>query len=136
MSGKSTYAASVLSTNTLNLGFPYSGSQRARLILRRHPTHGQDVILTIEKGQILCGYSDCPVRVRFDDAPARVIQGNEPADHDSTVVFLPGFKDLRGRIAKAKVMRVQVNLFQEGAPVLEFDVSGFDPSKLDPPKKK
>lgn len=37
---------------------------------------------------------------------------------------------LGSRLKEAMTMRIQFNAYQEGAPVLEFNVTGFDPSKL------
>ena len=131
MTSAETVSAMVMSTNTHELGFPYSGAQHAALMLRRHPTHGTDVIFTIERGQILCRtYGDCPVRVRFDDQEPRMLRGNPPADHSSTHVFIPGYKDFVTRLGKAKRLLVEVDLYQEGAPVWEFDVEGFKPAEM------
>lgn len=132
MTGKVTRSAVIASSNTLNFGFPYNGSQYGTLAIRKHPSYGNDVILSIEKGQILChSYSgDCPVKIRFDDGKAFTVTGSSAADNSSEVVFLPGFKSLTAKIAKAKVMRIQFNVYHEGAPVLSFNVAGYDPERL------
>lgn len=130
MSGKAQRNAYVTSTNTFQFDFPYNGTQRATLQIRKHPRYGNDVIFEIEKGQILCHSYSCPVRIRFDDGAPRTYTGNEPADNSSTYVFIPGFADLTQRIARAKRMRVEVNVYQQGAIQAEFDVEGFNPKKL------
>lgn len=132
MTGKLTRNAVITSSNTLNFGFPYGGEQHGRIAIRKHPSHGNDVILQIERGQILChSYADdCPIKIRFDDGKAFTVTGSNAADNSSEVVFLPGFKSLTSKMAKAKVMRVQFNAYQQGAPVLTFDVSGFDPERM------
>ncbi len=79
MSGKSVATASVYSSNTIKLGFPYQGEQKGRLTLRRHPRWGNDVILAIEQGQILChSYGDCYVGVRFDNEKMQRYEGSPP----------------------------------------------------------
>lgn len=131
MSGKGVRSAKVTSTNSFNFDFPYSGRQRAELLIRRHPRWGNDVVLSIEKGQILChSYSSCPVRVRFDDEPAKTYTGTEPADNSSDTVFIPGYKAFTSKLAKAKRVRIEFNVYQEGSVMAEFDVSGFDGKKL------
>lgn len=132
MTGKSSRTATLLSTNMLHFGSPYGGEQHGRLYVRRHPTHGSDVAFAIERGQILCsGYADdCPIKIRFDDEKAFTVTGNNPSDHSTETVFLPRYKTLTAKMAKATTMRIQFNAYQEGAPVLEFNVAGFDPSKL------
>lgn len=128
MSKKVTRKAMLQSENTLSFEFPYQGPQHATLHVRNHPEFGRDVIMSIEKGQILCSPYDCPMRIVFDDGTPVSVQGNSSADHDSTIVFLPNFQRLTRRIAQAKEMRVQVNMFQQGAPTLIFDVTGFNSS--------
>lgn len=55
MTGKKAQFASTNSTNVLSLQFPYQGAQHATLVLRKHPRMGIDAILSIERGQFVCG---------------------------------------------------------------------------------
>lgn len=131
LTGKPIKAATIASENALNFGFPYEGEQHGTLVLRHHPQHGRDVYFTIDEGQILCSsYSDCSIKIAFDDGQPYTIQGNEPADNSTTRVFLPGYSTLVGRMAKAKQMRISFNAYQQGQPVLIFDVRGLDTEKL------
>ncbi|MBP6216293.1 MAG: zinc ribbon domain-containing protein [Luteimonas sp.] len=131
MTGQVTTGATVQSTNKHNFGSPYSGPQNATLALRRHPRHGNDVMISIERGQLLCrSYGDCPVRIRFDDESPMTLTGNPPADHSSEIVFIPRYNTIVAKLAKAKRVRIEANIYQEGAPVWEFDVEGFKPEKL------
>jgi len=131
MSGKSSKSASVTSSNSFAFDFPYQGTQKATLSIRRHPRHGNDVIFSIERGQILChSYGECRVRVRFDDEQARTFKGNEPADNSTEYVFIPGYNNFVQKLSKAKIVRVEVDVYRQGALVAEFNVEGFDPAKL------
>ena len=132
MSGKRTAYAAVRSENTINLGFPYNGDQRGTLAVRRHPSFGNNVILSIEQGQIICRSRDCPVRIRYDDAAPVTYSGLEPADNSSETVFLP--YAIATRLKSAKRVRVEINLYQNGIQVLEFNVKGFDPDKMNEQK--
>jgi hypothetical protein len=49
-----------------------------------------------------------------------------PADHSSTVIFLEDYSRFVAKLRKAKRVRLSVDIYHEGAPVFEFDVSGFD----------
>lgn len=131
MSGKQVRHAAVQSTNTISLDFPYRGPQHATLLFRRHPRWGNDVILSIERGQILChSYGDCRVQVRFDDGKVLRFKGNPPADNSSESVFIPAFTTFMNSLPKAKAVKIEVQIYQGGAPVFEFDVSGFKPEKF------
>ena len=46
--------AYISSLNEIEFDFPYREPQRATLQLRKHPKYGNDVILSIERGQFLC----------------------------------------------------------------------------------
>lgn len=114
------------SLNTVDFSFPYGGPQHARLYLRSHPQYGKDLYLTISRGQILTDVSDgCRVLLRFDDEKPLWVTGNGPTDHGSTTVFLSGVAPLINRMKKAKRLRIQIPVYQEGNPVFEFDIEGL-----------
>ena len=94
MTSKVSRGAKVQSTNSFEFDFPYKGTQHAALMLRKHPSYGSDVMFSVERGQILCSSYQCPVRIRFDDAPAVTYVGTGPADNSSETVFIPGFASL------------------------------------------
>lgn len=130
MSGKTSKSAQVVSTNSFEFEFPYQGSQHATLALRKHPRWGNDVVFSIENGQLLCSSYDCPIRVRFDDEAPRTYEGNEPADNSTETIFIPAFNTISSKLAKAKTVRVEANVYQQGVIQAEFNVEGFDPGKL------
>lgn len=135
MSKGTAHHAVVSSTNTVEFKFPYSGAQHATLSLRTDPRYGKDVIFSIEKGQILChSYEDCTVLVRFDDEQASNYSAVGAADNSTETIFIRNYDRFVGKMAKAKRVRISTNIYQEGAPVFEFDVSGFDQNKYKPSK--
>lgn len=136
MTGNSVYGAGVSSTNTVSFDFPYAGAQHGSLDLRSSKRTGKDVMFSIQKGQILChSYQDCTVLVRFDDEKPVTYSAVGPADNSTEMIFLRGYDKFVGKLRKAKVVRISVNIYKQGAPVFEFDVSGFNPDKLQPPGK-
>ena len=133
MSGKKRYTASVKSTNTVSLGFPYGGAQHGTLTLRIHEGKGKDVLFFIEQGQILCpSYNGCSAQVRFDDEKPIRFGANGPADHSSDIIFLENYGNFVSKLKKSKRVRLSVNIYQNGAPAFEFDISGFDPDRYQP----
>lgn len=131
MTGGTTYFASVDSTNTVTFRSPYNGSQNGRLVLRNDPKHGKDVMFSIEKGQILCrSYEVCEVLIRFDDGKPETFAGIGPADNSSETVFIRNYEKFLGKLRKSKMVRISLNIYQEGSPVFEFDTSGFSVEKF------
>jgi hypothetical protein len=130
MTGGMRKLASVSSTNTVQFGFPYTGSQNGHLTLRTDPRYGKDVIFRIEQGQILCtSYDGCTVQVRFDDEKPTNFSASAPADHSSETVFIDDYARFLAKMRKAKRVRLSLNIYQNGRPVFDFDVSGFDVEK-------
>lgn len=121
MTSKTTTGAILRSSNSLALDSPYSGTNYAGLIIRKHPRHGTAVIFKIDQGQLMCSeISGCPIKVRFDGGALMNFTGTEPADHDPTIVFINNAQRFITAASKAKNILVQVNIFHNGAPVLEF----------------
>lgn len=129
--GKELYA-SLRSANEFELKPPYAGRQRAVITLRHLPSDGDNALLEIQRGQFVCSFPSCAVQVRFDDGPAKTFKGSVPADYSHTALFLEPHAQLMQSIKTAKLMRVQAEIYQEGAPVLEFNVAGLDAKKLRP----
>jgi hypothetical protein len=125
-SRKSRYAT-IESENTVTFDFPYQGAQHGRLMLRDHPTYGHDVIFSIERGQILChSYDDCQVRVRFDEGNPERWNAAGPSDNSTTSVFIRSHSRFVQKLRAAKVVRLQIPVYQQGEPMFEFQVGGFD----------
>ena len=135
MTGGTTYHAMVFSSNTVNFDSPYDGAQHGRLALRSDSKYGKDVMFLIERGQLLCrSYEDCPVLIRFDDGKPETFSGVGPADNSTETVFIRNYERFVGKMRKSKIVRIFTNVYQEGAPVFEFDVSGFSQEKYIPKK--
>lgn len=133
MTSRTTRHATIDSENTVDFDFPYSGPQHGRLMLRDHPSYGRDAILTIERGQFLCSsYDGCSVRVRFDDGAPERFSASEPSDNSSNVLFIRNYARFVERLSRSKTVRIQPEVYQEGAPVFEFHVSGFDQARYRP----
>lgn len=118
--------ASIKSSNTFQFDFPYQGEQRATLVLRKHPRYGNDVILSIEKGQFMAGVTGKIVHVRFDDNTPIKITAFGPDDHDSKILFLQGYKKIVERLKSTSKLRIESTVYNEGSRVFEFDVAGLN----------
>lgn len=72
--------ATVVSSNTLSLSPPYDGKQNAAFSLRSLRDQGNEFVVTIEKGQIICEQDGCGILVRVDDEKAFHLTGSHPKD--------------------------------------------------------
>ncbi len=117
--------ANVLSVNEIEFGFPYQGSQRGILQLRIHPEYGKSVILTIHRGQFLCGLDECVVLVRFDEGKPQTYRASEPTDNSTTYIFLHPYDRFLTGLRKSKKVYIEAQFYQEGSRVIEFDTSGL-----------
>ncbi|WP_115023034.1 hypothetical protein [Synechococcus sp. UW69] len=129
--GKRAKTARLTSKNSMNFGFPYSGTQYGRFTVRNHPRHGVDAFLQIDQGQLLCdNYSNTSVLIRFDNGPATRYGCQGAADHSSEIVFIQNVAGLEARMKTAKKMYITVSVYQEGSRTWEFNVKGYDRSKV------
>lgn len=127
MSKGKAYYATVKSSNTVEFDFPYQGTQNGELTLRTNPRHGKDVIFTIERGQVLCSsYSGCTVLVRFDEEDSVSYSASGSADNSTETLFIRNYGRFVEKMMKAKRVRISVNIYKEGSPIFDFDVSGFN----------
>lgn len=115
---------SIYSDNEKEFDFPYNGGSRLQITVRYMKKYGSDVILTLTKGQIHCSeYSGTNyVTVRFDEYPPKKFGVNEPADGSSDYVFLKNPRGFINAAKKAKSIKVQIPVYQEGNPTFLFTV--------------
>ena len=115
--------ASLCSDNYVNQDFPYEGNTYAHLTVRYMKKYGYDVLVQIDRGQIIYNYgSSNYVSVRFDDAAPKKYTFNSSADYDSETIFLNNVTDFIARAKKATVIKIDLPLYQEGRPVFTFTV--------------
>ena len=129
------------SLNKLDFAFPYQGGSGATLIVRRKSANAKtDVIVDIEKGQLICTtYSECEATVKFDDGKPQSVGGSPSDNSRRDVVFLGSAARLIEQMKKAKTMFVELKFYKEGRHVYKFDVTGLEwpPGKQQaPPSKK
>lgn len=124
MTASKSKSATIKSTEHLALEFPYSGANQPRLTIRKNGG-GTDVMLTIDKGQIICHGSPCAIKIKFDDGKPATYTGMGPSDHSTTTIFLGPESKLIERIKKSKVMMVELVIYQAGTSVLKFNTAGL-----------
>lgn len=125
MGGGTIKTAITQSRNEVEFGFPYQGRQRATLKLRAHPRFGRDVILAIEKGQVLCESDGCSVTLKFGSGQPQRFQAARAADHSTTMLFIRDHDRFVGNARKVDTLLIEAQFFQEGNRIFEFDVSAL-----------
>ena len=122
---QTTYTSSV---NKVNFEFPYSGGSNLNLMVRNNASQ-KDVIITISKGQFLCGMIDgCEVNFKFDNNPVQSITMVESDSHDSDILFIKYPKTANSVIQKLKNSQkliIEPKFYQEGSKQFTFELSGF-----------
>jgi len=123
LSNKNINRAIVKSLTSLRLKFPYKGIQWMRLEIRKHPRWNTDVMLYVEKGQMIGD----TIIVRFDDGKPLTYRVSKSADLSSDTFFI--HKDYQKkfiqRLKKAKKIFVSVGFYHNGEIVSEFNTKGL-----------
>ena len=124
MTDTENFWASLKSDNYVEQDFPYQGDTYATITVRYMKKYGNDVIINIDRGQIVGIDVNGTnfVSARFDsDKPTKYYFDNA-ADGSSEQVFLRNAKDFIKRCTKAKVIKVDIPMYQAGKPIFTFHV--------------
>jgi TonB family protein len=125
-----TYYGSTRSLNSLSLGFPYQGKNFGTLAFRHRADGDFSIMLSIQKGQLLCGFDSCQLKLRIDGQPSFSYGFHSPDNGVGSILFADEPTELEEKLRKAKRFKIEINVFHESAKVLEFDVSGLNYTKL------
>jgi hypothetical protein len=127
MTQKPILNAQVDSVSTLSFDFPYSGSQRATLQLRKHPRWGSDVILQIQRGQFLCNsYDGCSVYVRFGNGAPQRFSASQPSDNSTTYLFISGYSNFVSQLRKVDEVVIEASFYQAGNQAMKFSTADLN----------
>lgn len=119
MTSKSIKFAQIISNESLDLEFPYEGTNYGQLTLRKKD--GLNIYLSIDKGQISGGYDNSFITVRFDDDKPMKFSYIEPQDASSNVIFIDNEVKFLSKLKKSKKILISLPLYHEGNQILEFN---------------
>ncbi|ATU04911.1 hypothetical protein BKN14_00435 [Candidatus Gracilibacteria bacterium HOT-871] len=111
----------VTSKNSVEQKFPYK-TTNAQLVVRKSKSN-LDVYIKIQSGQILT--YNRTATLRFDDKKAFNVGINGSNDSDSTYGFLDSENKIFEELKKSKRLRIQIDLYQNGGVVFDFNTVGF-----------
>lgn len=124
MTDTENFWAILRSDNYVEQDFPYQGDTYATITIRYMKKYGNDVILSIDRGQIVgidvngSNY----VTARFDSGEPKKYFFSDSSDGTTEQVFLNNAKDFIARCTKAKVVKVDIPMYQAGKPIFTFHV--------------
>ncbi len=116
--------ARLSSDNTVSFRFPYSGEQRAELVVRSNSS-GNDVLLLLRKGQFVCGSGECSVNVKFDDNAIQKYKATTADNGATNVLFIKNYKQFVRNLKTAKSLLIEASFYQEGQHVFNFSPEGL-----------
>lgn len=122
MTDKTVYYASVVSQNMASLDFPYEGGTSLTLYLRSK-NGVLDSWVWASNGQLYDDYDNRVIAVRFDDDEPVNFSVSESTSGDSQYRFINSSNKLLKRLRTAKKVKIQVQFYNNGNFVYEFDVS-------------
>ena len=128
MRGIESKFATTVSTNTVDFDFPYNGGSKLILALRKRGSD-VDVMVSITKGQILCGVQNCEAAFKFDGGAVQSITMSEPDNHSSDLLFIAYDKTeskIISQLKNSKKLVIELPFYQEGRKQFTFDVSGLE----------
>ena len=132
MDDSKSYWYSLVSDNYANFDFPYEGNSYLTITVRWMKKYGYDVLLEIDKGQMVGNeYNGTNyVRVRFDSGKVQKYYYNEPNDGSSNLVFLRNAQKFIEKCKSAKDIIIEQEFYQEGVHQFKFHVDEPLPKKL------
>lgn len=126
ITGKKSSSATIVSDNYKRLSWPYDGETRLTIFIRSHPRYGNDIIFQVDRGQILCSsYDGCAGMINVD-GKAEKLSLNEPADHDSKVVFVRYDAAILRKLKGSKKVVVELPMYQNGNVAWTFLTEGLE----------
>ncbi len=127
MTGKPSHVSySVVSSNELQLPFPYEGRTTGLLGLRIGRIEGGiQVGLMMERGQFVCPPNDCSVRIRLDDGEPFSLRAAPSRDGRPNLIML---QDQAGKLLagtrQAQKIMVEATILEVGEKVFIFSTPG------------
>lgn len=125
MTSKTSKFATIRSSESLDLDFPYDGINFGYLIIRKMNDR-LGILIRVDKGQISGGYENNYIKVRFDDETPITFSYSEPADNSSDLIFIENKTKFLSKLRKAKKTLIEIPFYQNGNQVLEFNTESLE----------
>lgn len=130
MRGSRSVFATVQSTNTVTMAFPYDDPQPLQLMVRRKDNakgkSAHDVIILITKGHIQCYVTSCTFVAKFDDEEPTSWAAAGAESHESNVIFVSQAEKFIGKLKASKRVIVEIPFFNEGRRQFKFELQPLE----------
>lgn len=125
LTGKAYKLATLDSADQLALEAPYQGENFGHLTVRRSTRAGLDVWLSIDRGQLVCGFGPdgCRVLVTLDGGAPVAYSMTKPAGGEPRLLFFARSDRFVRAVAGARTIKVAAVVYQAGEQVLTFRTS-------------
>ncbi len=126
MRGTRSVWASMPSSNTISMDFPFNEPQSLLLTVRRSDSgKGKseiDVMLSIPRGIIQCYRHDCSVTAKFDGEDPVTWEAAGPESNDSNLVFVRKAEQFVSKLNTGKQLIVEIPFHGEGRHQFKFEL--------------
>lgn len=126
MRDSTTYFASNISQNSIDIGFPYNGGSQLSITLRHKADEGNEVLIITNNGQLWCEYNDCKMSVKFDDEPIKQYTLSEAAAGASETMFVENTNDFIDKLKAAERTAIEIGFYDNGQQQFNFDTSALN----------
>ncbi|MFC2974707.1 hypothetical protein ACFOJE_21170 [Azotobacter bryophylli] len=119
----------VLKSRSLNstvFDFPYQmpGGSYLTLNFRKHGNE-LDAFLSVDKGQMLCSYSDCYFNLRIGNGQVKKWAGLQSTTNNSEIMFVRDAKQLESIVKSGGKLRIGIDFYRAGIRAFDFDVGEY-----------
>ena len=122
MSGLTSKSLTSKSLNAIHLSFPYQGINYGHLKIEENGS--VNVILELDRGQ-LNKYEEMSIDVKFDGDPDETYVCSV-GDAGDKYLMIKDAKRFIERLATAKKIMIEPDVYKDGGQILYFNVTGFD----------
>ncbi|WP_346394644.1 hypothetical protein [Pseudomonas syringae] len=114
------------STTSVNFAFPYNypGGSHLTLYIRKG---GEtfDAYFKVDKGQMLCHYSDCGFVIRVNGGKPQTWTGLTSSTGNADLMFIRDAKKFEKIVKSGGSLRVGIDFYHAGKQTFDFDLSGY-----------
>lgn len=116
----------IRSKSSVSFGFPYNQSGGSYLSLHlRKGSKSPDAYFKIDKGQMICGYSDCGFLMRVNGGKPQRWTGLNSSTGNADLMFIRDAKAIEEIVMAGGTIRIGIDFYQAGQQAFDFDLAGY-----------